>query len=458
MGKDGGEGQEAKGSGHASVQLFFVCFVFLVCSLFVARRDCGDSWLRRHPLSQVKITIRSLPKAQKQDAAWAQKTWGVLKNALTEIYHKNASALSFEELYRSSYNLVMYKFADLLYRNITETVKGHLEEVAKPVEVAHDDVFLEVLNSTWNDHRMSMNCVRDILLYMDRTYVPTANVLPVYDLGLKLFLQVVVQQSRVRERLSRILLNWIQRERSGEMIQRGVFKNMVQMLVDLGLGSRSVYESEFETRFLETSVKFYAAESRLYMSSNTVSDYMKKVERRMHEEAERIAVYLDSQTDARIKDVLEKELILANMEWIVETGVTAMMAGDALSDLALMYRLLGRVRGGLDLMRRHVADYVEVTGKELVTSDTVKSKDVHNEFVQALLTLKNRVDVMLTECFGSDKNFQKDIGKAFEKFANINDRTPQYLSLFVDEQLTKGLKVSFPSDYFLFAYGFFLRV
>jgi cullin 3 len=105
----------------------------------------------------------------------------------------------------------------------------------------------------------------------------------------------------VRARLSRILLSWVQRERNGEMIQRGVFKNMVQMLVDLGLGSRSVYESEFETKFLETSVKFYGAESQLYMATNTVSDYMKKVERRMHEEAERVSVYLDPQTDSRIK-------------------------------------------------------------------------------------------------------------------------------------------------------------
>ncbi len=287
---------------------------------FSTRSHSVHAQLTRVVSSQVKITIRSLPKAQKQDATWAQKTWAVLKSALTEIYNKNASTLSFEELYRSSYNMVLYKFADLLYRNIQETVKGHLEEVAKPVEAAHDDIFLEVLNVTWNDHKTSMNCVRDILLYMDRTYVPTANVLPVYDLGLKMFLQVVVQQSKVRgavrarlvcshshlshkvrARLSRILLSWVQRERNGEMINRGVFKNMVQMLVDLGLGSRGVYESEFETKFLETSVTFYAAESQLYMATNTVSDYMKKVERRMHEESERVSVYLDPQTDSRIK-------------------------------------------------------------------------------------------------------------------------------------------------------------
>ena len=72
-------------------------------------------------------------------------------------------------------------------------------------------------------------------------------------------------QKRVRERLSRILLNWIQRERNGEMIDRSIFKNMVQMLVDLGLGSRGVYEAEFESKFIEASAKFYCSESQLYV-------------------------------------------------------------------------------------------------------------------------------------------------------------------------------------------------
>lgn len=57
------------------------------------------------------------------------------------------------------------------------------------------------------------------------------------------------------------------------------------------------------------------------------------------------------------------------------------------------------------------------------------------------MQFKNRMDVILTESCQGDKNFQKDASKAFEKFVNINDRTPQYLSLFVDEQLTKKLKV-----------------
>lgn len=54
------------------------------------------------------------------------------------------------------------------------------------------------------------------------------------------------------------------------------------------------------------SAKFYRAESQNYIANNTVSDYMRKVEQRMREESERVAVYLDVQTDSKIK-VRERE-------------------------------------------------------------------------------------------------------------------------------------------------------
>lgn len=42
------------------------------------------------------------------------------------------------------------------------------------------------------------------------------------------------------------------------------------------------------------------------MAGNTVAEYMKKVETRMREESQRVAVYLDPQTDSRIKEVLDR--------------------------------------------------------------------------------------------------------------------------------------------------------
>jgi cullin 3 len=69
----------------------------------------------------------------------------------------------------------------------------------------------------------------------------------------------------------------IQRERQGEVINRGLLKNITQMLMDLGVNSRSVYEEDFEKPFLETSATFYRVESQEFIASNSCAEYMKKV-------------------------------------------------------------------------------------------------------------------------------------------------------------------------------------
>ena len=43
------------------------------------------------------------------DEREANRTWEALKHAIHQIHKHNASQLSFEELYRNAYNLVLHK-------------------------------------------------------------------------------------------------------------------------------------------------------------------------------------------------------------------------------------------------------------------------------------------------------------------------------------------------------------
>ena len=78
------------------------------------------------------------------DTEQAQEIWKSLQSAVSEIYDKNASVLSFEELYRfmfttsctteqinfrNAYNLVLHKHGDLLYDGVQEMVKARLRSV-----------------------------------------------------------------------------------------------------------------------------------------------------------------------------------------------------------------------------------------------------------------------------------------------------------------------------------------
>ena len=97
--------------------------------------------------------------------------WKTLHNAIQEIHRQNASGLSFEELYRNAYNMVLHKFGDKLYSGLVETITAHLRSVAAEIAACRDDEFLAVLKDRWEKHKLSSIMIRDILMYMDRTYV-----------------------------------------------------------------------------------------------------------------------------------------------------------------------------------------------------------------------------------------------------------------------------------------------
>jgi len=61
-------------------------------------------------------------------------------------------------------------------------------------------------------------------------------------------------------------------------------------------------------------------------------------------------------------------------------------------------------------------------------------------FQQGLLDLKTRFDHFLLESFNNDRLFKQTIAGDFEYFLNLNSRSPEYLSLFIDDKLKKGVK------------------
>ena len=62
------------------------------------------------------------------------------------------------------------------------------------------------------------------------------------------------------------------------------------------------------------------------------------------------------------------------------------------------------------------------------------------EFVQRLLDEKDKYDGFIHKSFANDKTFQNALNSSFEFFLNINPRSPEFISLVVDDKLRRGLK------------------
>ncbi|GFY83000.1 cullin 3 [Actinidia rufa] len=345
------------------------------------------------------------------DPKYAEKTWKILEHAIHEIYNHNASGLSFEELYRNAYNMVLHKFGEKLYSGLVSTVTSHLKEIAKSIEAAQGSLFLEELSRKWAEHNKALQMIRDILMYMDRTFIPSSHKTPVHELGLNLWRDNIIHSSKIQSRLQDTLLELVQRERTGEVIDRGLTRNIIKMLMDLG---SSVYQVDFEKPFLDVSADFYRGESQQFIECCDCGYYLKKAERRLNEEIERVSHYLDAKSEAKITNVVEKEMIENHMQSLVHmenSGLVNMIVDDKYEDLGRMYSLLRRVPNGLSLTL--------CNGSWMRRINMIRLSVWHLPMT---------------------KTFQNALNSSFEYFINLNPRSPEFISLFVDDKLRKGLK------------------
>ncbi|XP_072266227.1 cullin-3 [Pyxicephalus adspersus] len=376
-----------------------------------------------------KMRIRAFPMTM--DEKYVNSIWDLLKNAIQEIQRKNNSGLSFEELYRNAYTMVLHKHGEKLYTGLREVVTEHLiNKVREDVLNSLNNNFLQTLNQAWNDHQTAMVMIRDILMYMDRVYVQQNNVENVYNLGLIIFRDQVVRYGCIRDHLRQTLLDMIARERKGEVVDRGAIRNACQMLMILGLEGRSVYEEDFEAPFLEMSAEFFQMESQKFLAENSASVYIKKVEARINEEIERVMHCLDKSTEEPIVKVVERELISKHMKTIVEmenSGLVHMLKN-------------GKTEGKLKIEDTTETDLEDHSCSFVF--DVALSAVLYLDcfYLQGLLDLKSRFDRFLQESFSNDRLFKQTIAGDFEYFLNLNSRSPEYLSLFIDDKLKKGVK------------------
>ena len=156
-------------------------------------------------------------------------------------------------------------------------------------------------------------------------------------------------------------------------------------------------------------------------------------------EAMRTSQYLDEATIPKVVRVMEEELIKRHMETIVDmkgSGVEFMLKNDRTEDLACMYKLFGRVgEEGNRIIGDCISRFIRQNGKSTV----IETADA-NVYIRNLLELKDKFDQILEISFHNDMILKRVISDCFEYLLNLNPRSPEFLSLFIDSELQKEAK------------------
>lgn len=93
-------------------------------------------------------------------------------------------------------------------------------------------------------------------------------------------------------------------------------------------------------KFLIINYFYIKIESQKFLEENSASVYIRKVEQRINEEAERACHYLDASTEKIIVKVVEQELISQHMKTIVEmehSGVVHMLENQKIDGNYILF-------------------------------------------------------------------------------------------------------------------------
>ncbi|KNC75190.1 hypothetical protein SARC_12279, partial [Sphaeroforma arctica JP610] len=355
----------------------------------------------------------------------AKASWRLLKSAIQKIHKQDASGLSYEELYRNAYNMVLHKHETMLYNGLEAVLTEHLVSVCQTVRSAAENGtkadFLPTLNNEWNKHRISMLMVRDILMYLDKQYVAkNEQVLTVYDLGLSLFRKHVIDQVQNKSFIQECLLESIAKERASELIDRSLVKDVLEMLMEVGVSSSAVYEGVFEAQFLQTSADHYSACSQEFLSQNDSVTYVRKVEKWLSDELGRVDAIMDKQTRSRLQLVVETETIAQHRTAIVgmdKGGVVNLIVEHRLAPLSELFRVLKRVPGGIEEIRDSLLDHLQSTGTKLI--HTVLEP---LPLIKQLIDLKVMYYDTVEKAFANEQLFTDGVQRKFAHVVNLNKR------------------------------------
>lgn len=433
-----------------------------------------------------------------------EETWDNIATCLQQMHTKNASHLSFEVIYRFAYKIVLKKMGGPFYDRfqaferdwLGQTVRPKLQALLVPAltnsvqaNEASSNVnerriagerFLRGLTDAFADHQQVMNMTTDVFMYLDRVYCADQHRATVYTTAMLLFRDCILRTPKdadaptLQQVLIRVILDNVAMERDGDVIDKTLIKSCVYMLEGLyesaqEMEDERLYLTSFEQEFLDTSRLFYRDEASRMLRDADCAAYCRQTRKRIYEEQDRCRSTLSETTQARITAIVEEELIRSKIHDIIlmESGVKRMVDNKQFDDLQLLYELNARI----DPKKLELTDAIQRRVQELgaqindaatlaaqaqpapVQTEKTEGKSKPStertlnqqtvaalQWVEAVLHLKDTYDLLWRTSFQSDPIIQPALTRSFTDFINMFPRSSEHISLFIDENMKKGLK------------------
>jgi len=149
--------------------------------------------------------LKAEPFKHRQDPEFFAGACMMATQAISEFYAQGSTTMLLPMLYRNAYNMVLYKKGAELYSAMETAMASEVQSLWRTLNDAAPAkggaAFLQELLAKWNQHVEAVKMTRDMLMYMDWTFVPTNRKTPIRELGLRLWRDQLTSSDEIRERL-----------------------------------------------------------------------------------------------------------------------------------------------------------------------------------------------------------------------------------------------------------------
>lgn len=358
-----------------------------------------------------------------------------------------------------------------MYAKLTNFIESYVKARLEDAKDLLGEDLLLYYTTQWSEFRFSSKVVDGIFSYLNRHWIKreldegNGNIYMIYTLALVIWKRSLFMESK--ERVTDAVLDLIRRERNGEPINRKLIRDVTDCYVELGIEEEEtpdqvragqanpnaklkVYVEHFETKFLRETENFYANEAQAFLEHNPLTEYMKKVERRLEDERTRCEMYLHMATQEPLSKTCEKVLIETQLE-LFQNEFGALLEANKDDDLARMYKLCDRVEDGLNNLRSALESHITKEGLAAIAKVADAAFTDAKLYVTTILTVHNRYSSLVGNAFQNESGFIQALDKAATTFINKNavtsrspqqmSKSPELLAKYCDQLLRKSSKM-----------------
>lgn len=351
-----------------------------------------------------------------------------------------------------------------LYTLLGAYLSTHLKHVYDNAASHVDEALLTYYIREWKRYTDAAKYNNHLFRYLNRHWVKREmdegkkNVFDVYTLHLVKWRDDFFHA--VNTKVMDSVLKLVEKQRNGETIDQLQVKAIVESFVSLGLDDNDstkstldVYRMHFERPFLAATKEYYDNESKRFVADNSVVEYMKKAESRLDEEKERVGLYLHPDIMKKLMDTCNESLITSH-SILLRDEFQLLLDSERTDDLARMYKLLSRIKDGLDPLRNRFETHVRKAGLAAVEKVSTQGEQVEPKvYVDALLEVHGKYQQLVNVAFTGESEFVRSLDNACKEFVNRNQvckssssRSPELLAKYADQLLKKSAKAADESE------------